>query len=385
MRLVAGAAQGERPLAEVLERACHAIAAGYGFDRVAISRLLATQDKDWALVVATAGRAAELPGTRMAVSEGSLLRRARETGRLVVSSAPAAASSQSEIVARESIAFALPLLNEGRCIGWLTGDCAGAPLALDEAEADVLATIGVLLATIIEKELLYEQMRVLDEAKTQFVALASHELRTPVQTVYGVLSTLHLRGEQLEERQLIELRLVAYEQAVRLRRLVEQLLDLSRIDAAAAALKPQPTRLRRKLEEIVLLVAEQRARDVTIEVPSALVLSLDPEALDRIVSNLLGNALRYGAAPIRIEATQQDRHLRLRVEDAGEGIDPDFLPTLFERFTRSEHSGAESIAGSGLGLSIAQSFARAHGGEILYHPVEPHGACFELVLPLQQR
>ena len=114
--------------------------------------------------------------------------------------------------------------------------------------------------------------------------------------------------------------------------------------------------------------------------PAELETFADLDAFDRIVSNLITNAFRYGDPPVRIQAEQQDRHFRLAVEDSGEGVNPEFVPHLFERFTRSDES-KQAAEGAGLGLSIAQSFARAHGGDLIYKPVEPNGARFELVLP----
>lgn len=382
VRAVAAATQGDYLLEALLERACGAVAAGYRFARVVVFQLA----DDDATVVAACGVASEVRGLRVSLSASPLLERACASGQLVYSANAALERSlHPALIAEYGIGsvFALPLLSEGRCIGLLAGDHAGSPFQLDEAEIAVLDTIGVLVATLLEKELLRDQLRRLDEAKTQFIALASHELRTPIQTVYGILATLHLRGAELEEEQLVDLRGVAYGQADRLRQLTEQLLDLSRLDSEAAAIRPEPTVLRRKLEEIVLLVAERRAREVVLAVPGELEVDLDPEAFDRIVSNLLVNAFRYGAPPIRIDAAQQDRHLRVRVSDAGDGVPPAFVPNLFERFSRDDQAG-DHVLGSGLGLAIAQSFARAHGGEIFYHPAEPHGACFELVLPVQR-
>ena len=104
----------------------------------------------------------------------------------------------------------------------------------------------------------------------------------------------------------------------------------------------------------------------------------DPNAFDRIVSNLVVNAVRYGRAPITIAARQRDRHLRLTVEDRGGGVAREFVPRLFDRFSRGDEAAGD---GSGLGLSIAKSYAQAHGGELVYESAHPHGARFELVLP----
>jgi signal transduction histidine kinase len=92
------------------------------------------------------------------------------------------------------------------------------------------------------------------------------------------------------------------------------------------------------------------------------------------------NAFRYGAPPVTVRADQRDRHFRLTVEDRGPGVAPEFVPDLFERFTRSGGNRA-SGDGTGLGLAIARSYANAHRGDLIYHHAEPHGARFELVLP----
>ena len=110
----------------------------------------------------------------------------------------------------------------------------------------------------------------------------------------------------------------------------------------------------------------------------------DRSALERIVSNLVTNACRYGAPPVTVRAERTDSHFRLSVEDRGHGVAAEFVPDLFERFSRSEGSRAGAV-GTGLGLAIARSYARAHGGELLYEDATPHGARFMLVLPAQPR
>jgi len=81
-----------------------------------------------------------------------------------------------------------------------------------------------------------------------------------------------------------------------------------------------------------------------------------------------------------VQASRRDRHLRIAVEDRGDGVPAEFVPDLFERFSRSE-SARSTARGTGLGLAIARSYARAHHGELLYEPAQPHGARFEIVLP----
>src|SRR2546423_440709 len=155
---------------------------------------------------------------------------------------------------------------------------------------------------------------------------------------------------------------------------------LSRLDADAISITPERINLRHRIEEIVASVAAERSDDVRISVDPELEAPADPGALDRIVGNLVANALRYGSPPISVRAVHHDRHLRLFVEDRGEGVPPKFVPELFERFTRG---GRERVGGTGLGLAIARSYARAPVGDLVYEDAEPHGARFQLVLPVK--
>jgi signal transduction histidine kinase len=116
-------------------------------------------------------------------------------------------------------------------------------------------------------------------------------------------------------------------------------------------------------------------------VPSNTVAVVDRNVLDRVVTNLVTNAFRYGVPPVKVYAERTDRHFRLTVEDVGRGVSPEFVPDLFERFTRSSRERADAV-GTGLGLAIARSYARAHGGDLVYEDAEPHGARFRLVLPM---
>ena len=255
------------------------------------------------------------------------------------------------------------------------------------SEIALLTGIGNLTALALDRSRLFahevETRRALeraDEVKTNFVALAAHELRTPVASVKGIVDTLHARADQLGEEQTAELETLLRQQAERMATLVEQLLDLSRLDAEAVPIHPQPLAVRQRVEELVSHAAGDRRDAVEVAVPPDLAALVDPTAFDRIVSNLVVNALRYGAAPVVVTAERSDRHFRLAVEDRGPGVPPEFVPDLFERFTRSEDTRQRAV-GSGLGLAIARSYAQAHRGELLYERAEPHGARFQLVLP----
>ena len=227
-----------------------------------------------------------------------------------------------------------------------------------------------------------KEAKQLDVLKSEFIALAVHELRNPLSSVYGACVTLDERDDSLAESDRVALRGALRTQTERIRRLVEQLLDLSRFDLQAIQVSPERLRLRPKVEELVGALGDIRAEAVKISVPPDLVATVDPIALDRMLSNLVANALRHGEPPVTVTAARRDTHLRLSVEDRGNGVRRDFVPHLFDRFSRSPESRGRTD-GSGLGLAIAQAYAQAHGGDIVYEPVLPHGSRFELVIPFR--
>jgi signal transduction histidine kinase len=261
-----------------------------------------------------------------------------------------------------------------------------APFFGDE-ELRLLRTLGSLTGLALDRARLFGQERAArlalehaDALKSDFVALAAHELRSPVATAGGIAETLTRRRGELSEEQRLELEDAMDVQMGRLALLVDQLLDLSRLDAEAVAIEPERFHVRARVEELVAAAAGASAGGIEVAIDPELEADADPVAFDRIVSNLVTNALRYGQPPIVVDARQADRHFRLSVEDRGAGVPIEFVPDLFERFTRSGDA-RERSAGTGLGLAIARSYAHAHRGDLLYEAAEPSGARFQLVLP----
>ena len=255
-------------------------------------------------------------------------------------------------------------------------------------ELSALRAVAALTMLALDRARLFAQEREArvqleraDEMKTNFIALAAHELRTPVASVHGLVETIYGRRGMLDPVQLAELETVLRDQTARMKSLVEQLLDLSRLEAEAVPIQPVALAVRPRVEEIVVAAAGPQAMEVEIDVDPHLVAELDPDALDRILSNLIVNALRYGETPVVVSARQNDRHFRLVVQDCGAGVEPEFVPDLFERFTRSP--GSRPRAGTGLGLAIARSYAHAHRGDLVYEPADPRGARFQLILPVR--
>jgi signal transduction histidine kinase len=247
------------------------------------------------------------------------------------------------------------------------------PRKFTDDDIELLQLVAQRVAIAIERAQLHEQTSRFDQLKLNFVAIASHELRTPATSVYGALATLVSRNDlPADTRE--ELLLMAHEQSDRMRRLIEQLLDLSRLDAHAIRIARRPIVLASVLGEIVT-GAVPRGPQVELDVPHDLAVVADPLVLERILTNLLTNAVRHGSPPIRLSAARTDTTLRVSVEDSGSGVPDDLRERLFDRFTRADTGG-----GSGLGLAIARAYAQALGGDLLYCGDSP-GARFELVLP----
>jgi K+-sensing histidine kinase KdpD len=270
----------------------------------------------------------------------------------------------------------VPLLVRGESLGVLhVGTLT--PRIFTHDEVELLQLVAERVAIAIERAQLHEELIQLDQLKLNFVSVASHELRTPATSVYGVLKTLSERGPALNEELREELLRVGVEQGERLRSLLEELLDLSRLDARAITVEPRPVVLKAALADVVH-GALASSDTVDLDIPDDLAAVVDPLVLERVISNLVANAVRYGAPPIRIVAQQRDRHLRIAVEDAGPGVPKDLEGRIFDRFARG---GGES--GHGLGLAIARAYAQAHGGDLIYD-ARPSGARFELLIPQER-
>jgi signal transduction histidine kinase len=268
----------------------------------------------------------------------------------------------------------VPLIGQ-RVLGFLRADCATGP---PPDQAELLGIAGAFVAVVLQRSLATEELERLSRLKSQFIALASHELRAPAAVIHGVAKTVVARADKIGAEQLASLHETLVQHTERLTRLIDELLDLSRLEAKAIVIDREPLHVRQRIEELVRTVAGDRVDEIVVDVPHDLRPHVDATAFDRIVGNLVTNALRYGRMPVSIRAAQNDRHFRLAVEDHGDGVSPGFVPKLFERFTRD---GEPTHGGSGLGLSIAQAYAQAHGGQLFYEDVSPHGARFQLVLP----
>jgi signal transduction histidine kinase len=208
------------------------------------------------------------------------------------------------------------------------------------------------------------ELETLDRARRELVADAAHELRTPISALQASLENA---VDGVEEADLPQLAA----QVERLGRLVEQLLDLSALEAGATRLSP-----------CSFAVAELAdGCDATVEIPAGLRVDGDPDRLRQVVTNLVENAHRHApGSPVVVRAAPRPAGgVRLEVEDHGPGLQDGEATRVFERFARSDRS--RSSPGSGLGLSIARSIVELHGGAIRAEAAVPHGCRMVVDLP----
>jgi len=239
------------------------------------------------------------------------------------------------------------------------------------------------LVVLSEVTRLYRLQRV----RRDFVANASHEMQTPITSIYGYAETLLDRESRTDD--LIEKAAQAIvRQAGRLSALVDDLLELSRIEKQADA-KEVPlglTPVREVLEaavETCRAVAADRGVSIEIACPPDIKASLNPELLERAIVNLIDNATKYseGGREVRVEAEMTADGVVIRVRDQGCGISREHLPRLFERFYRVDKARSRALGGTGLGLAIVKHIVLAHGGRVTAESTVGQGSVFSISLP----
>ncbi|MFN7952966.1 MAG: ATP-binding protein [bacterium] len=231
------------------------------------------------------------------------------------------------------------------------------------------------------------EIRRLEKVRSDFVANVSHELRTPVAAILANAETL--AGGALDDRERAPEFLEAMvRNAARLGRIIDDLLDLSKIEAGAYPLAPQEVNVAElACAALALLADAARAKQITLawdeSCPDSLTAWADEHALEDVLGNLLDNAVKYTPAGghVTMTARAQGEHVRIEVSDDGPGIPPHQRTRVFERFYRVDAGRSREMGGTGLGLAIVKHLVDAMGGRVGVDPVDPHGSRFWVLLP----
>lgn len=247
--------------------------------------------------------------------------------------------------------------------------------------ADLSRTFNDMAAKLEES---VADLRRMEANARRFAADVSHELRTPLAAMSAVTDVLDEDADALDPDTASAVRLISQETG-KLARMVEDLMEVSRFDAGAAALHLDEVDVAETIRKTLQARAWQDR--VGTELPDGVRARLDPRRLDVVVANLVGNALHHGGEPVRVllrAPEPGDGRLVIRIVDSGPGIDPEVLPHVFDRFYKADSARARS-EGSGLGLAIAMENVRLHGGTIEAANCPEGGAVFTVELPMPEQ
>jgi PAS domain S-box-containing protein len=237
-----------------------------------------------------------------------------------------------------------------------------------------------------DREALLERAESANRTKDEFLAMLGHELRNPLAPISTALQLMRLQNDAAFERE----RTVVERQVRHLTRLVDDLLDVSRIARAKVVLEPEPIELIEIVQravEVVSPLLEERAHALVVDMPSSgLLLEADVGRMTQVLSNLLSNACKYTAPGGRISVSARkepdEEAIVLSVQDNGMGIPAEALPHVFDLFVQGQQAIDRAQGGLGLGLSIVRSLVERHGGTVTAHSQGPdRGSQFIVRLP----
>jgi len=260
-------------------------------------------------------------------------------------------------------------------------------LQLLQAVANQIA-VGIENARLAKEASQAEALREADRLKSEFVSTVSHELRTPLASIKAYATALLRQDVARDEGTVREYLQTIDEEGDRLRELVDNLLDMSRIEAGALRLDKRPTSIARIVRKTI---QELRVRSgihrLEVNCPEDLPLvTADAGRLQRVLHNLIENAIKYSpeGGEITICAEAEDGIVQVSVLDEGIGIDPEHRDKIFERFYRTDNVLTRQVGGSGLGLAICRGIIEAHGGRIWAEGRKEKGAAFHFTLAVAQ-
>jgi PAS domain S-box-containing protein len=300
--------------------------------------------------------------------------------------------------------IAVPIIVKGKILGVLATSIISLTRQFTEADLQLATALADRAALAIENARLYEQERVLrqrlealnrliqegNRRKSEFVTLVSHELKTPLTSITGYIELLlEGQGGPIAQRQREWLGMIG-ESADRLIKLIDDLLDIARIEAGKVALTRTPLDLVSLIEEVARVLRPQREgkdQRLTLEFAEALpTVKGDADRVRQILTNLLSNAQKYtpSGGHITITARGDADRVHIAVQDTGIGLAPEDQAQLFTPFFRAQHQVISHVGGTGLGLAITRALVELHGGEITVASVPGQGAIFSVTLPASQ-
>ncbi len=295
--------------------------------------------------------------------------------------------------------LAVPVISRGRVAGvLLAASVGGRPIV--EADRRLAEAIVERAGPALDNAALWSDLqrqvareRQAQRIKDDFLSIVSHELRTPLTSIQGYSQLLEgrLRDAGSAAKELAHLRVIR-SQVARMRRLVDDLLDVSRIDKrGGVSIEPDRIDLAAEVRAVgERIEREHRDREVRVEVPATLPITADRDRIGQVLTNLADNAVKYSpdAGPVTLRAWRDTEHAHVAVADTGLGIPENQLHLVFDRFFQADaDSSKRRFGGLGLGLYISRAIVEAHGGRIWAEANRQagHGTIFRVQLPIVAR
>jgi PAS domain S-box-containing protein len=271
----------------------------------------------------------------------------------------------------------------------------GSRRPIDESAAPVRGVRGEITGAVLifrditEQQRTEQALREADRRKDEFLAILSHELRNPLAPISTTLDLL--RQPQVDSAARDWAQSVMERQVKHLVRLVDDLLDVSRISRGKVELRPEPIDVRLIVNgavESARPLLETKAHELTVDMPAGpIIVSADPIRLAQVIGNLLSNAAKYTppSGRISLSVDRRETSVQIRMRDTGIGISPEMLPCVFELFTQAAPLGSESQGGLGIGLNLVKMLVELSGGRVEAHsPGLGLGSEFVVTLPASQ-
>jgi len=282
----------------------------------------------------------------------------------------------------------LPLNSENGKIGALIFGRFGGPIYSPE-QLNLAEFIAAHIVQLLIKQQLVDRIanleaeRRLQQLQDNFIATISHELCTPLGFIKGYATTLLREDASWDEETRREFLTIIDEESDRLRELIDNILDSSRLQAGTLRMSTHKVRLNELLNEVVLRAASRyQGLTILLEPCDKVITQVDPLRIVQVFDNLVGNAVKYApGSPVHVSLTTTDQQCHIQVKDFGPGISKEHLVHLFERFYRVP-DGGKDIHGTGLGLYICQEIILAHGGKIEVESELGKGTIFHIFIPL---
>lgn len=337
-------------------------------------------------------QAAEREIQSVKLGEG-VIGRVAQSGELFVKSQTSGVPNVSTEIGQQEAPRAcasIPLKLQDRVLGVLS-IFSRTHCELKSAEVQLLAAIGHQVGVAVENARLVEEasrvgiLQELNRLRAELIANVSHELRTPLGLVKLSCTALLLEDVEFDHETQMRLLRNIDEEADRLEKIVDNLLDLSQIDSGQSRLDMQPADVGRLAKAVLKSMEIQTTQHRFVhDFDEALIAVIDRKRIEQVLRNLLSNAIKYSpeGGTITVRGYKKNEQLVIQVSDQGIGIPQEDLERVFERFYRVQNKVTRTVRGVGLGLAVCRSIVEAHGGRIWAESTHGHGSIFYVALDL---